>query len=55
MATMTRAWSWANDCIEESCLRVGSVDPFQDPMILFALFQLIEMLIRTINFFKFEK
>ena len=34
--------------------RVGSHDPFFDPVIIFALFQFIEMLTRVINFFKFE-
>ena len=62
MATMNRTCV-SKDCdlwfiivlIEESCLKVGSHDPFYDPMIFLALFQLKEMLICIINFFQIEK
>ena len=36
-------------------VRVGSHDPFLDPVIFPALFQPIEMLIHIINFFEFEQ
>ena len=46
-----------NDIKTYSCgrgLRVGSHDPFLDPIILLALFQHIEMLISVTNFSEFE-
>ena len=49
-----RLWSLVYNGMAESCFTVGSHDPFYDPLILLALFQLIKMLIRIINFFQFE-
>ena len=39
--------------LREDPVKVGSHDPFLDPIIFLSLYQLIEMLIRITNFFEF--